>query len=184
MKKKLVSVSYCVVQAIVGVLILLDPVAFTSGILIALGIILTVAGIVGIVQYFKKPIVEASKEQLLSKGLLAMLVGLFGIFKSGWLIATFPIITIIYGILMLIIGISKIQVTADNIRKKQEKWYLGIISAVLTLACACIVILNPFSSTAILWMFTGIAIVVDAAFDMVALFFIKEPAKEEPAEAE
>lgn len=178
MKNKFIATFYCILQAVVGILILVNPVMFTSGILKAIGVFLCITGIAGVLQYFRTPIEAASKGQLLTKGLLTMLIGLFGLFGSNWLIATFPIITVIYGILMLVIGISKIQFVADAIRKKEKRWYLGIISAVITLACAGVVIQNPFTSTAVLWMFTGVLIIVDAVFDLIALFFMKEHSKE------
>ncbi len=174
MKKKLLSLLFCVLQAVVGILLLVNPIAFTSAILIAIGALLVTVGVVGTVQYFKTPIEPASKGQLLTKGLLTILLGLFGIFGSGWVIATFPIITVIYGIILLVVGVSKIQFVADTIRKKQTRWLLGLISAVITLICAVVVIMNPFTSTAILWMFTGISIIVDAVLDVVAILLIQE----------
>ena len=48
MKQNLMGILCCILQAVVGILLLVDPAAFTSGIIIALGIFLTVAGIVSI----------------------------------------------------------------------------------------------------------------------------------------
>ncbi len=176
MKKKFIAVLYCILQAAVGVVTLLKPIGFTAIVIMSLGAALTVMGIIGVVKYFKIPAEIAAKGHLLTRSLLMITFGLFLIFGIKWLIATFPLITVIYGIIMLIIGVSKIQLVADAIRLKERRWYLGIISAVITLACAAVVIANPFATTKILWMFTGISIIVDAVFDLVAIIFVKENA--------
>ncbi len=178
MKRKLGGLLYCLLQIVVGVLLLFDPVRFASGIIMAIGVVLTLLGLVGVIKYFRNPVEEAAKSQALTKALLMVLVGLFCAFGTDWLIVTFPIITILYGVMMLVVGISKIQFVVDTIRRKEKSWFLGLISAVITLACAGVVILNPFSSTAVLWMFTGISITVDALFDIVALFLVKGAKKE------
>ncbi len=176
-KQKIAGVIYCILQSLVGVLLLINPVGFTAGIIIAIGIFLIVIGISSIIKYFKATIDEAAKGQNLTKGLISVLFGLFGIFGKEWLMLAFPVITILYGVIMLIIGVSKIQLVADTIRRKEKRWFLGIISAVITLTCAVVVIMNPFSSTAAIWMFTGISIIVDAIFDLVAIFFVKDTDK-------
>ncbi len=173
-KQKLASVIYCILQTIVGVLLLINPVTFTSGIIITIGVFLLITGIISIVKYFTTPVKEASEGQILTKGLLIVLLGLICVCRTDWLIITFPVVTIIYGMIMLVIGLSKIQVVADAVRNKEEKWFWGVISALITLICAAIIITNPFSSTAALWMFTGISIIVDAIFDLAALVFVKE----------
>ncbi len=177
MKQKLGGIIYCILQGIVGVLLLIDPVKFTSVIFIVLGALLTVMGVVNIVKYFRAPVNEAAKSHALTRGLLMALIGVFCMFRTGWLIATFPIIAVLYGVMMLVIGVSKVQSVMDAVRRK-ENWFWTLISAVITLICAAVVILNPFSSTVALWVFTGIALIVDAVFDLVALIFAKSSGRE------
>ncbi len=174
MKKKLMALLYCVLQALVGVLILLDPKGFTSAIFKGAGVVLAIAGAAGVIRYFRTPVEAAAKEQLLTKGLLTVLLGIFAFFGTEWILEAFPVATALYGVLMLVVGVSKVQLVADTVRKKQSRWYLSAISAGITLACAAVVILDPFSTTAVLWKFTGIAILVDAVFDLVAVFLVKD----------
>lgn len=60
---------------------------------------------------------------------------------------------------------------------EKSKWFLTGISALLSIACGVIIITSPFSSTAVLWMFTGVSLIVEAIFDVVALFFGGREAK-------
>ena len=87
---------------VIGILLLIKPVGFTSGIIVIIGLLLAAQGIKSIVQYFKMKPAEASKEQLLSKGLIGTLIGCFCMFRSRWFIATFPVLTMIYGVMILL----------------------------------------------------------------------------------
>lgn len=177
------GILYSLLQAVVGILLLIDPIGLTSGILITFGVVLMVVGVVSIVNYFRTPVETASKEQLLMKGLLSALIGCFGIFCTEWLIVTLPLLSIVYGVIMLIIGLSKVQLTFDAIRKKEGKWVLGLISAIISVVCAVVVLTNPFTTTTVLWMFTGISMIVDAVFDVFAILFGGRKNKAETAES-
>ncbi len=169
MKNSFNSILLFFFEIAVGILLLINPIGFTTGIITGAGIILIIIGIVNIVKYFKKEAIEASMGQYLMKGLVALLAGVFCAFKSPWFIATFPALTIIYGIIVLITGISKIQLTADMIRQKSKKWFLAIISAIISISCSVVILNNPFTTTAFLWMFTGITLIVESVIDLITL---------------
>lgn len=171
---KVSSIILSLCEAIIGVLLLVNPVGFTTGIIVFLGIVLLVLGITSVVQYFRTEPEAAVLKQGLTRGCIEILSGLFCIMKSGWFIATFPILTILYGIGTLIAGIAKVQWTVDKIRLKMKKWFWTAIGAVLTIACAVIILCNPFSSTAALWIFIAITLIVEAVVDIIAAIFVKE----------
>lgn len=177
--KKTGGILYSLLQAIVGILLLIDPMGLTSGILVTFGVVLTVMGVVSIVNYFRTPIETASNEQYLMKGLLSVLVGCFCIFCTEWLVVTLPLLSIIYGVIMLLAGLTKVQLTFDALRKKDGKWFLGLISAAISIVCAVVVLTNPFTTTAVLWVFTGVAMIVDAVFDVFAVLFGGKKKKDE-----
>ncbi len=103
------------------------------------------------------------------QGLVALLAGAFCAFNPGWFIITFPVIAILYGVAVLIGGLSKVQLTVDMLRMKNSKWWWGAISAAISIVCALVIINSPFSSTVALWWFTGISLIVEAVFDLVTL---------------
>ena len=157
----------CVLELLVGILLLIDPVGFTSAIIVIFGILLTVAGIFSIVKYFRTDAETASQEHGLDKGLVCALFGLFCVFKSNWFLGAFPLLTVLYGILMLACGVCKIQWTVDMLRMKQKYWYIGAISAALTIIFAVLVLINPFSAVASLWTFVGVTMIIEAVLDIV-----------------
>ncbi|MBQ2661447.1 MAG: DUF308 domain-containing protein [Clostridia bacterium] len=162
------------VEIAIGILLLINPVGFTSGIIITLGVILIIMGIGQIVAYSCTEPDKAASDGKLTKGILLTVLGLFCAFNSKWFIVTFPAITILYGILILVTGVSKLQQAIDMARAKKEYWFVALISALLTLLVAALIIFNPFASTAVLWTFIGVALIVEAAMDIVTFIFAKK----------
>jgi len=163
------AIIVCIIEVVVGILLLVDPVNFTAGIIIAAGIALMVGGLLNVIRYFRSSPEEAAAGQLLVQGLIALAAGAFCAFDPQWFILTFPVIAILYGIAVLIGGLNKIQIAVDMLRLKNSKWWWGAVSAVISIVCALVIINNPFSTTAALWWFTGISLIVEAVFDMVTL---------------
>ena len=171
LKRNLGSVAMSLAEIIIGILLLVNPVAFTSGIIVAFGIVLMIMGIGTTIKYFRTEPEEAAVGQVLVKGLLTLLAGAFCAFNSHWFIATFPVLTLVYGVVILITGITKVQWTIDIIRMKRSKWFWAAISAAISILCGIVIITSPFSTTAILWMFIGISLIVEAVFDMIGGIF-------------
>ena len=159
------------VELIIGILLLVNPIGFTSGIIIAFGIVLMIMGISTTIKYFRTEPEEAAVSQILVKGLLMLMAGAFCAFNSHWFIATFPVLTLVYGVVILITGITKVQWTIDIIRMKRSKWFWAAISAAISIVCGVVIITSPFSTTAVLWMFIGISLIVEAVFDMIGGIF-------------
>lgn len=171
LKRNLSSVAMSLAEIIIGILLLVNPVGFTSGIIVAFGIVLMLMGIGSVIKYFRTEPEEAAVSQALVKGLIELLAGAFCAFNSHWFIVTFPVLTLVYGVGILITGLTKLQWTVDIIRMKRKKWFLAAISAAVSILCGIVIITSPFSTTAILWMFIGISLIVGAVFDLIAAIF-------------
>ena len=184
LKRNLSSMAMSLVEVIIGILLLVNPIGFTSGIIIAFGILLMIMGISKTIKYFRTEPEEAAVSQILVKGLLTLLAGAFCAFNSHWFIATFPVLTLVYGVVILITGITKVQWTIDIIRMKRSEWFWMAISAAISIICGITVITNPFRTTAVLWMFIGISLIVDAAFDMLGSLFGNREKREPVADTQ
>ena len=181
LKNNLGGIAMCLLELLVGALLLINPVGFTSGIIMGAGLVLILIGIVCIIKYFRAEPEEAAKSQNLLKGLIALLAGVFCALRSEWFVVTFPVITLIYGLVILITGLGKIQWTVDILRQKKPKWFLCGLSALVSTVCGLVIIAAPFTTTAVLWMFTGISLIVDACFDIPALILTnRRAAQKEP----
>ena len=169
LKRNASNILVCIFEIIVGILVLIDAVAFTSGIIIACGVILILMGLSSVFRYFRMEAEDAAINQQLLKGLVLVVIGVFCTLNSHWFINTFPLLTMIYGTVILIAGLGKVQWAVDMIRMKKEKWYLPSLSALVSILCAVIILKNPFKSTTLLWILTGVSLIMEAMFDVVTL---------------
>ncbi|MBQ7862733.1 MAG: DUF308 domain-containing protein [Clostridia bacterium] len=156
------------IEFIIGLILLFRPEGFTSVIIVCLGIVLILLGASSTVNYFRTEKSEAMKTNLLSKGLLCLIGGMFFAFNSKWFIKTFPISTVLYGVFMLLLGVVKFQSSADAFRFKMKYWYINLIGAVLTLFSSVTIITNPFTSTEFVWKYIAIALLVEAVLDILS----------------
>ena len=168
------SVLLCITEAAIGVLLLINPVSFTATIIMVAGIALIADGILNIIRYFKSSPEEAVVSGLLIRGLVTTGAGAFCVLNPQWFIVTFPVIAILYGIAVLVAGLGKVQLTVDLLRLKNNKWWWGAISAAISILCAIVIIRNPFSSTVVMWWFTGISLIVEAVFDLLTLIMSRK----------
>ena len=169
--KKNASILTCIAELVIGILLLINPVGFTRGIIVALGIFMTFHGLSAIVKYIREKPQAASEGNLLARGLLLSCAGLFCVFRSSWFIAAFPVLTVLYGVMTLVTAFEKIQWTADLLRIKHRYWFVALINALMSLILSILILTNPFASTAALWLFIGISLIAEAVVDVVTLIF-------------
>ncbi len=169
-KLNLKEIIFCIIELIIGILLLINPVSFTSAIIILLGVSMVATGILFGYKYFRMSPEQAKKGNMLTWAILLLMVGLFCIVRTDWFVVTFPVLTVLYGILMLVAGVSKIQTMVDMLRLKNNKWFWAGINAAVSIVCAVIILWSPFASTAVLWIFAGISMIVEAVLDIVTLF--------------
>ena len=104
----------------------------------------------------------------------SLLAGAFCVVQWDLFLVTFPVLTMVYGILILLTGISKIQLTIDMVRLRGSRWRWAAVNASLTLICATLILGKPFASTEVLWSFTGAALVGMGIFDLAVLILCRK----------
>lgn len=161
-----------------GIILFINPLGFTATIIKAAGILLMLAGVVSVIRYFRIDPTEAHLEQGLAKALCELAVGAFCVFNTEWFLVTFPIVTLLYGVVILFTGVVRIQWAVDMLRMKTGRWYLAGIGALLSLVFGTIIVLNPFTWTGFLWTFVAISMIVNAIFDLCAALFVGNAEKE------
>ncbi len=159
---------YCICELAVGVLLLIDPIAFTSAIVRIFGIVLCVLGVLNIMSYFKLAPEMGSMSMSFTKGLVQVIAGVFCIFRPEWLANAFPLLAVAYGLGILVVGLIKLQWSVDILRVNGRYWFIPGIGGISSVIFAVVIILNPFTTTAVLWMFAGISLIVEAVIDAVS----------------
>ena len=137
-------------------------------IIIAIGVALMMRGVMDVVSYFKASPTEAAKQRGLAQGVICLLLGFVCSFMTSWLLAVFPFMGMVYGIMLVLLGIEKVQTAIDQKRLGAGKWYMPAISAAISVICGAVIMLNPFTTTVYMWMFTGISLIVEAIADVVS----------------
>ena len=164
----------------VGILLLIDPIGFSKAIIIGAGVVLIVAGLYNVLKYFRTEAAVAATGQYLFKGLLALSIGAFCILNRDSLAGIINILTAIYGLIILVAGLNKVQITADLLRRKSPKWFMALISAAISIVCAAIIIYNPFPGTNIIWIFIGVTLIAESIVDIATAIMNKGEKKTEP----
>lgn len=112
-KRSLGGMAMSLAELIIGILLLVNPIGFTSGIIVTFGLVMMLWGICRIIQYFCTDPEEAAVARSLEKGLTELLVGAFCAFHSRWFLVTFPVLTLVYGVVILLSGLKKLQWMMD-----------------------------------------------------------------------
>ena len=158
----------CIIELVIGILLLINPVGFTAAIVTVAGLALIVWGVFCAIRYFKTSPAEASQHQELAKGFGAILLGGICVFQFNWLVMATPLLGGAYGLAILAAGVFKTQRAVDLLRLKRQFWYIAAAGALVALVMGFIVLLNPFTSS-FLWIFIAIALLATGAIDIVAL---------------
>ena len=173
-KKNGSSIVAGLVELLIGILLFVDPVGFTSGILMAVGVILFLGGVICLIHYFNTEPLQAALEQNFSRGLVMILLGGFLALRTQQAIAFFPLLTHLYGIAILVIGVVKLQQGIDLLRIKARYWFLAGGNALLAIVFAAIILSNPFASTIVLWRVAAISLIVEAVLDVMVLIMTRK----------
>lgn len=163
------SILICIIEIVVGVLLLINPVGFTSGIIIGAGVMMCLGGLLSVVRYFMVKPEAAAQKQLLFKGLLSLMAGAACITKYDWFIGAFPLLTVLYAIAMLILAAAKLQKMADLKRVNAPRWYMPGISSALAAVLAAIILINPFGAVAAVWTFVAISLIAEAIVEILTI---------------
>lgn len=163
------SIITCILEIVVGVLLLINPVGFTSGIIMGAGVLMCLGGVLSIVRYFMvKPEIAAQK-QLLFKGLILLMAGAVCITKYDWFISAFPLLTVLYALAMLVLAAGKLQKMADMRRMNLPCWYMPGIAAALAAILAAIILINPFGAVTAVWTFAAISLIAEAIVESITI---------------
>lgn len=184
LKEKWPILLMSLLEMVIGIVLLIHPVNSTNIAIIITGILLLVRGILCAVKYLRAEPAAAAKEQNLAKALILVAAGMFCMLGSQKLLNTLPSLPTLYGVIILVMGFFKVQRTVDMLRAKHEQTIWAAASALLALAVGLVILWNPFSKPAALWVFTGICLLAEAIVDILSLFLRgKKPEKPgKPAE--
>ncbi len=155
---------------LVGILLLIDPAKYAIGMIKLAGLILIALAVFDFIKYFSAKPEEAAKGSVFYTGMTEAAAGLFCLFGSDWFLGAFPVLAALYGLFQVLIGFRKTQRMMDALRMKLRSWVMKAISAGITLLFGFVIVFNPNMTLMSVWVFTGLTLVLEGIFDLVALF--------------
>lgn len=145
---------------ILGILFFVFPVNSVKIICYVAGAALIAFGVVKLVLFFAKGMNETGNGLIL--GGVFVCIGVMLIVKQGLLQ---DLITMLFGFVLILGGLTYLQKSIGNIRRKNLVWIVYILLAAVFLALGIVVLVNPFSERA-LGIFIGISLVFEGVCDL------------------
>lgn len=164
-------------QAVIGVLLLINPDSFTRAVITAFGIVMLIIGVTHIIKYFKRKNESLFPALRLTAGIISLIVGFIFTFCTSLIMGVFSLIAVIYGIILLVSGVFKMQ---DFFQAKKYEPYVPVViflSAAVSVILGIIIIINPFETALLVFRFAGISMLIGAAADIITLILIAKSAK-------
>ncbi len=158
-------------EFLLGIVLFLRPMGFTQGVLMIAGVLLLVAGVIQIVSYFRTAPEAAAKGHSFSKGIFSLVMGLFLLLRPDTVLAAFPALRMLYGVLFFLLAALKLQWTADFLRFHKYQWLFALLSSALACGTAALIFLNPAWVSAMLGTLIPIVLIAEAVLDVLALFY-------------
>ena len=151
---------------VLGIFLIIFPEKSADIVCICTGAILGIWGLVRLIAYFASGKVESFGSFGLVQGAALLGIGILFVINPG-ILKTF--LTAALGIILIVSGVMKLQYAVDLLRLKAKFWYLSLLGAVISITLGAVVFFNPFSTAKWLMIFIGIALVVNALWDIVSV---------------
>lgn len=158
-----------------GLLLFFETEGVIKIVSIFIGILLTVIGIVPIVNYFRNRVNNFFSGAGLLYGIFSVVAGLMILFNTQIFATIIPILS---GVWMIVNSVNKIQIAMELRDSKINSWIITFIFAILILILGTILIINPFESVVFLGKTVGIFIIIYAILDIADSIMIKIKAKD------
>ncbi len=152
----------CLIEIIVGVLLLIDHSSFISIIMIIAGAFIGISGIISLIKYFVAKPEEAEKGGL-TGALVSLSIGVFLIVYNNFTEKLIDYVAIFIGAVILYTGYQKLEKAVEKVRNKQY-FIVSLISALITILVAILIVFNVVKN--IVWIFIGVSLIVEAAIDL------------------
>ena len=153
----------------VGVLLLINPEAFTKAVIIIFGSILVVIGGIYLARVLRDR-TEGVSGITMTISLASLLVGLICIVFPSMIMGLFAVVAIIYGVILIVSGVYKAKSYTDAKKAGAHLPAISLISAILSVALGVVIVINPFGTVMrSLFTFAGIALIVEAGLDLTSV---------------
>ena len=178
----LLSVAYIVI----GMLLLIMPETSLLWICNIFGVVVLVTGIVCLVQYARIRGTGFTAPFMLVGGVITAGLGIFTLAKPQVVTSFLPIV---FGIFIVVDGLSRIGTAIDLAKRKGQKWWVVLLLSIVSLLCgallACsqllfsivsvalgvLLVLHPFDAAVSAVMLCGILLIAEGALNLGCILY-------------
>lgn len=154
-----------------GVRLLTAPADFSNSAVITFGVIMLVLGAICIFWALTMKGMMLPYQFGLALGIIHVVLGIIFIALSENIVYAFPAFAQIYGVIMVIMGVSKLGdyfiLKANGLRRH----WLWMVAAILTIVLGVLIFLYPYSTVEAAWSASGYMLLVSGVFDLFLFIF-------------
>lgn len=159
---------------VLGVLLTFFPSQANEIIFWAIGIILTLIGLIRIISYFAAPVHEIFGSFALVQGTAFIGFGVLVMVKPDFFK---DLLAMCLGIVLIIGGIMKLQYAFDFMRMKAGFWLAELIGSIAIIVLGVLALIDPFGAADTLMMFIGISFLVNGVWDLISILYLSNKIK-------
>ena len=156
-KKEIKGIFISILLIVLGIFLIMKPDEILKTLIQIMGIILLLCGVIDFMGYFKMSDEEKLFNYGIMKGVLELCIGILFIFKFEALVDIF---SIIIGLIIIFINLFKLQLSLNLKQIENTNWFAGVVISTISLILGIVIILDPFGTTKILVITSGIIICI------------------------
>lgn len=172
-KTKLNLIFASILTVIIGLILVLNPVNATVFICRTVGIILLATGLFITGSYFLNIGQNVGGSSLIA-GLIELALGIWISLRPDSFV---QFLTVILGFIMLVHSFVMLQSAIEIKLFGIKRWWLLLITALLTLILGMIIIISPFATIAVTMTIAGISLIADGIIGIVVTVLISRAEK-------
>ena len=154
-----------------GVRLLTAPADFSNSAVITFGIVLLLVGAVSLYWSLTFKSTRLPYRLGLACAIIDLILGVVFVAFSKNVVNAFPTFAQIYGVLMVIMGVSKLGdyfiIKANGL----PRHWLWMVGAILTIALGVVIFMNPFTAVEAAWTTSGYMLIAAGVFDLFVFIF-------------
>lgn len=160
----LLSIAYI----IIGMMLLIMPQTSLLWICYAFGAVVLVTGIVCLIQYARIRGTGFTAPFMLVGGVITAGLGIFTLAKPQVVASFLPVV---FGIFILVDGLSRVGTAIDLAKRKGQKWWMLLLLSVVSVALGVLLVLHPFDAAVSVVMVCGILLIVEGALNLGCVLY-------------
>ena len=160
----LLSIAYIVI----GMMLLIMPQTSLLWICYAFGAVVLITGIVCLIQYARIRGTGFTAPFMLVGGVITAGLGIFTRAKPQVVASFLPIV---FGIFILVDGLSRVGTAIDLAKRKGQKWWALLLLSVVSVALGVLLVLHPFDAAVSVVMVCGILLIVEGALNLGCVLY-------------